>query len=385
VPLAALTGWWFLRNRMLYGDVTGNSVVHQMWCCDVIQPLPALRLFLTGLLGRFGQGLMITYPLPVYLGAGLLALVALAGLARLLRPAAAGPSFGALALSGLARLLRPAAAGPSFGALALPLPLPRAFRRPASAQRAGDHTPEVWLSEAARLWLAHVATIGAVGGALVLYAVTVAPGLPGRYLFPAFPALTCLLATGWLAWFRSPRRSMGIVVVLGLSLLAALYALLGMVWPTYRMPPTASRAEVAAMQPLQADIGGVASVLGYSINSPQLHAGDTLTVRVYWQPDARTEKPYTVFIHLFTPEHGSLAQRDTYPGLGNYATSVWDVGRAFVDVYRLTIPAGSPPTENAYILLGLYDGESGQRLPVSGLNAGPPEDSWVEFGRISIR
>src|SRR4029077_6593513 len=66
LPFLALTGWWFWRNYGLYGDFTANKIVQQMWCCAPIPPLLALKLFLTGLLGRFGNGLMITYPYAIY-------------------------------------------------------------------------------------------------------------------------------------------------------------------------------------------------------------------------------------------------------------------------------------------------------------------------------
>ena len=79
LPVVALTGWWIVRNLQLYGDWSGNNVVAAMWCCDPIPHVRAFQIFLTGLLGRFGQGLMITYPLPVYLAATALAVLALAG------------------------------------------------------------------------------------------------------------------------------------------------------------------------------------------------------------------------------------------------------------------------------------------------------------------
>ena len=38
-----------------------------------------------------------------------------------------------------------------------------------------------------------------------------------------------------------------------------------------------------------------------------------------------------------------------------------------------------------YILLGLYDASTGERLPVTGANAGPVEERWVEFGEVVVR
>jgi hypothetical protein len=108
-------------------------------------------------------------------------------------------------------------------------------------------------------------------------------------------------------------------------------------------------------------------------------------VKVYWQPLARTPAPYTVFIHLYSPEAGSITQRDTYPGLGNNATDGWDPRRPFVDTYRLYLPDDAPTGDHDLLLLGLYDAGSGERLPVTGRDAGPAADAWVQFGDISVR
>jgi hypothetical protein len=177
--------------------------------------------------------------------------------------------------------------------------------------------------------------------------------------------------------------------VAGTTLLASLalsaYALFGMLIPRYGIPPSASTGELRQATPLDAQIGDVARVLAYRVDSTSVHPGGVLAVTVYWQVMARTAQPYTVFIHIYSPETGSIAQRDTYPGLGNYATTLWDPGRTFVDTYRLYLPPDAPGTQQAMILLGLYDGNSGQRLPVTGQDAGPAEDSWVQFGSIGVQ
>jgi MFS family permease len=334
LPFVALTGWWFWRNQVLYSDWTGNSVVAKMWCCDVISPAAALKLFLTGLLGRFGQGLMITYPYAIYWLATLVVAVAMVGLAWpwLRRRRDGGPVA---------------------------------------------HGTETWL------WLLHTVMIASVFGALLFYAVTVAPGLPGRYVFPAFPSLAAVLGAGWLSWFGARRRWLGALALAGLTLAASLYALYGLLIPTYRMPPTASAAQLSAMTRVDANIGDTAQVLGYRLDQTVVRPGDTLELTLYWQPLSQTDVPYTVFLHLLDPADGPIAQRDTYPGLGNYATTIWDVGRPIVDTYRLKVPddsaAGTYP-----LVFGLYEGGSGVRLPVTGRDAGPAENAWVRLGSIQI-
>lgn len=331
VAFLALTGWWFVRNRILYGDWTGNSVVAAMWCCDPVRPLQTLYPFFSGALGRLGQGLMITFPWPIYAAAGILVAIALAGLLRL-----------------------------------------------------GWSQRRARVTETLPLWGLHVLTVLGVGGALVFYAASVAPGLPGRYLFPAYPSLAILLAAGFGAWLPARWRGWCAGLLVGLNVSVALYGLFGLLWPTYAIPRTPTAAELQTMTPLDAEIGGTARLLGYRLDKMQVRGGDVLTVSVYWLPESRTDVPYTVFVHLLSSEAGSLTQRDTYPGQGNWATTVWDVGRPFVDVYRLHIPADAP-TVSAQIVIGLYDGQTGARLPVTGTEAGSAEDSWAQFGAIEVK
>jgi hypothetical protein len=236
----------------------------------------------------------------------------------------------------------------------------------------------------AALWALHAATILGVFGALLLYAATVAPGLPGRYTFPAYPSMAVVLAAGWLAWFRPRWQWPAAGGLVALNLAAALFALFGMVIPTYRMPPSPSNAALQTMTPLDANIGGTAQVLGYKLSGTSLHPGDMLEVILYVQPLSRTDVPYTVFVHLTQPGNPPITQADSYPGLGNYATTVWDVGRTFVDVYKLKLPANAPPS-TLELVYGLYNGDSGERLPVTGANAGPAADDWVSLGTVDIK
>ncbi|MEP7357599.1 MAG: hypothetical protein ABI847_10200 [Anaerolineales bacterium] len=150
-------------------------------------------------------------------------------------------------------------------------------------------------------------------------------------------------------------------------------------------PPLVSDIALAHRVPLEAEIGGAARVLGYRLDTPEVHAGGTLTVTVYWQPVGSTEQPQTVFIHLYDPAAGrSLAQVDRAPGDGQYPTSLWIHGRVFADTYALAVPAGTAAA-NAVLILGLYDPATNQRLAVTGTNAGPAGSDWVQFGQVAVK
>jgi hypothetical protein len=337
IPIAVLGGWWFVRNQALYGDWTANSTIAALWTYGPVMPLDvALYLVGTGLVGRFGQGLMIDFPNPVYIAAGALTLLAVIGLVR------------------------------------------------AAVRHLRSVPVRQWLSPDFVLWALQPFTLIAVSISLTFYVLYYIHGVHGRYLFTAFPSIALLLAAGLLDWFRPRERALVAGVTLALTLGLALYGLFGLLIPTYAMPRSPSQVELRQMAPLDAEISDVAQVLGYQLSARVVKPGGYLDVTVYWQPQARTERPYTVFIHLFDPDLGSLAQRDTYPGSGNYATTVWDPGRTFVDRYRLRLPPDAATTDEARILLGLYDETTMQRLPVAGADA-VADQSWIEFGDIRVQ
>lgn len=100
-------------------------------------------------------------------------------------------------------------------------------------------------------------------------------------------------------------------------------------------------------------------------------AGNTLTVSLYWQPQARTNTDYTVFAHLLNGAGELVAQQDKPPLDGFYPTSQWEPRLTFKDDFRLELKAPLPPGEYT-LQVGLYDPATGARLPVTvdGVAAG---------------
>jgi len=349
VPLVVLTGWWFVRNVQLYGDPLANSAVKAaggaLPAAERFTNLPAkLTWFFDGILGCGPIGpLSLCFSPWVYAVAAVVALVGVAGVLRLL-----------------------AQAGRRAGWL------------PARRRETGPRTTTL-------LWLTHAVLILGTLAAAVSFGFSLNNGWQGRYLFPAYTSLALFLVAGLWVWFPARWRP----ALAGLTLLGSLalsgYALFGMIIPRYGLPPSPSAAELRQATPLDAQIGGVARVLAYRVQAATVHPGGVLAVSVYWQPLARTATSYTVFLHLYSVDAGSITQRDTYPGLGNDATDGWDPNRVFVDTYRLYLPDDAPAGQHDLLLLGLYDAGSGERLPVTGKDAGPPEDAWVQFGDIAVQ
>jgi uncharacterized membrane protein len=94
-------------------------------------------------------------------------------------------------------------------------------------------------------------------------------------------------------------------------------------------------------------------------------AGVTLPLTLTWQLAAPAAPGLSVFVHLRDGAGHNVAQADGQPvWFGPQPFNVWAVGQPGSDRRNLEIPATVAP--GAYTLvLGLYDADSGQRLPLT--------------------
>jgi hypothetical protein len=70
-------------------------------------------------------------------------------------------------------------------------------------------------------------------------------------------------------------------------------------------------------------------------------------------------------VQLLSPQGQLVAQRDSQPLDGFHPTSAWRPGQEITDRYGLLLPDKLP--SGAYqLVVGMYDGETGQRLQVFG-------------------
>ena len=137
----------------------------------------------------------------------------------------------------------------------------------------------------------------------------------------------------------------------------------------------AGRSRVFQVPPIQhrlpANLGGQVELLGYNLGRNELRAGEAIHLTLYWRALAEMEMSYTVFVHLIDGGNRIWGQRDSMPGNGTLPTTGWVEGEVIADEYEFTIKPDAPPGE--YLIeVGMYDPQTGHRLPVLG---GPrPED-----------
>ncbi len=109
-------------------------------------------------------------------------------------------------------------------------------------------------------------------------------------------------------------------------------------------------------------LGPAIHLLGYDLEQHQDAEGITLELALHWQAGQVPEVDHTVYVHLVDAEGHLLAQDDGPPRNGQYPTSWWLPAQVVVD--RHTIHLSAPPTEAAWLRVGMYDPETMIRVPV---------------------
>jgi len=337
VVTLALAGWWFVRNQVLYGEPTAIQRTNELWggrdpTRSWSTALVELPYAWSSLWGRFGYG-QIPMPSDIYT-------VILCGTI-------------AAALGLILMLIR-------WG-------------------RGKERVPLFLAGREGLLMLS--ATVGVFACVLFGYMLVSTAGPMGRFFFPALPALAVLMMLGLSQ--LAPRRYRAILAVMvSVAMFGlAVYALLGILAPAFARPARLTPQQIAAIpHPLDVTFGGKARLLGYHVDADTVRPGGQIAVRLYWQALAPMNENYAVFVHLVNPAGALSAQRDTFPGLGNFPTSQWKPGDTFADTYRVDIGETAYAPDEAFVRVGLYL-PNGPRLSAIGADRQPLGDG-VSLARV---
>lgn len=98
--------------------------------------------------------------------------------------------------------------------------------------------------------------------------------------------------------------------------------------------------------------GDLARLMGLSIDSGEVRAGERFTVTLFWQPLGETQRSYTVFVHLLDASGRRVAQYDRVPVNGARPTTGWIANEVIADSYVFDAPAAGG---NLSLAIGLYD------------------------------
>lgn len=285
---AAVAGWWYVRNWVLYGDPLAWGV----WLADIgvhtIGFDELLRQF-----GHVGTSFWSPYdglfPRPVFWALGLLAALAAAGWVRWV--------------------------------------IQRKTR--------GDVNAEGLLLAGAWFVLLFIS--------LVRY-MTTTPSAEGRLLFPGIASSSLLLVLGLDGIL--PRRWMeAAMLTVSAGLLAlSVFSPLGAIAPRYA-PPLVGLEEaqgVVEAAPFgEADLGAT-RLLGVTVEPEEVQTGETVGVALYWETLAAPPEDLRVVVRLWTLGGRLVGQRDTPPAGEVYPPDLWQPGDVVRDVHPVPVAAEGP-------------------------------------------
>ncbi len=216
----------------------------------------------------------------------------------------------------------------------------------------------------------------------------------GRHLFPAIASITILLLLGLLQLIPSRLRGKATALLAGAMFVFAAICPVAYIAPAYARPSLLSSKDIEIIpNRLNVNLGGVMKLLGYDVQSSKFKAqsskpsslrpSDSLAVTLYWRALAKMDRDYAVFVHLLDENDLILAQRNTFPGLGSFPTTLWQAGDAIADTYTLPLPETTYAPSSAQLEVGLFDFTTGERLLVYGAEEEPVDDN-VRFEQIEV-
>jgi len=306
---AAIGGWWYLRNTLLYDDPLGlETHLASQTPLAYFSFSKALMIFYS-YWAAFGWKLILVEPV-VYVLVGLVLAVSLAGLIAAFWPRGAF------------------------------------WRLPVMTQRG-------------LAWLA-VAILMNVG-ALVRWAMSTGTS-DGRLLFPTLTATGILIAWGLAQWTRWRVVRYGLIAMAVLAFLFAAsvpwrYLCPALASPRQPIPPTAHSANAAFSNGLR--------LIGYELPAEELRPGSELPLALYWQTPSALNRRYRTWVQL-GPQDATryVAGQDVWLGGTLYPTELWEAGDTVRQVHRLSIPPSAAAPGLYWIRLGVTD-EQGASLALA--------------------
>jgi hypothetical protein len=153
----------------------------------------------------------------------------------------------------------------------------------------------------------------------------------------------------------------------------------------YRGPSVPPSEAFQLPNPLRLDFGGSALLLGFEVETPEVTAGYTATIALYWQAIAPFDAPdYSVYVGLRNQGGQRVAKSDSAP-LGGFLPVYqwpWPTRQILRDVHPLRIPPGTPP--GMYTLeIGFFSPQLQKALEIRGPDG--PRGTAVMLTTLVVR
>ncbi|MDE0671178.1 MAG: hypothetical protein OXH72_05485 [Caldilineaceae bacterium] len=312
VPATMVSGWWYIRNLLMYRD----PLAWNIWEANIdlrretltisgfVRELPFMFRSFWGVFG----GLTLPYPKVVYTVLGILTLVAVAGF--------------------LLWFLR--------------------WARRLDPEQYLFHDAQFMQGMLAFSWL---------GILLVAWLrfMLVAPAAQGRYLFPAIPVLALVVGLGAGLWPAGVRKIL-VIVPAGLFLLST--ATPSWIIDPAFVPPESLRYADAGWEVHRDWTGPVDDHPSMQLSAVDLPSTVTpgKSVRIHLQLVAidQPQFDWALFLHLRDRDGNIVAQFDSFPGGGLWPTTQWPIGEERQERITVSVPAHVEPDAELTWVFGLY-------------------------------
>lgn len=309
--MIVLTGWWFVRNQVLYGDLLGNMVYEQLFAANLRQnPLrweDFQQLFSVQFRSFWATFGWMNITAPDWYFTGVRVVLVVAGIGWVV-----------------------------------------GWKRPFSPKQS---VILIWLGLALLLQ-----------EATIFYIITRCnPSCyQGRYLFPAIGPIMLLISVGILKISSSPWSwQLGTVISL-FFVAAAVGAPFYTITPAYGMIPEPGWHTWFGTEKIKANFNNQFVLHSYE----QEQEATGILLKMYWQAVTKPDFDYSSFVHLVDASGQVVAQADA--GLGqsiSYLPTRWAAGDMVAELYNIKFPAGLP-SGRYQIRTGIYNWISGERLLV---------------------
>lgn len=221
-----------------------------------------------------------------------------------------------------------------------------------------------------------LAWLGLLFLAMLQFIRTTQGGDQGRYLFPALSAFAMFFVLGLNQITQEiASRQLSVanyVLRISQSLTLFFFALslfvpFAYTLPAYARPTLLSPQDLVRFSNMAStNFANQIELVGYELGARSYKPGETLRVSLYWRALAPMPESYRIFVHLVGPKDASAGGIDAIPARGAFPTVYWKPGDALRDDYAILISANAAPGKYS-LEVGLYPaGKPGERLIASG-------------------
>lgn len=191
----------------------------------------------------------------------------------------------------------------------------------------------------------------------------------GRLVYPLLPVVMLVLVAGLVAWLPQKVRSWG-AGSLAVAWLALAVITPGRYLAPVHGPPATAVSLPSEAIPLRMCFGDSIWLLGYRLESSQVRPGEKLVLDLYWRSDVPLKANIWALVKLVDASGTFLVCKDGSPSAGCATTDRWAAGTIVASQHRLAIPNyGRPGTY--WLTLSMHPCGQPAWLPIRGIDGVP--------------